>query len=241
MRPILFVSDLHLSPTRAEVADVYFRFLATEAREAAALYILGDLFEYWIGDDSVVEPFNRKVADAIAATVAAGTPVYLMHGNRDFLIGKRLAAYTGMTLLPDPTLADLAGTPTLLMHGDTLCTDDVEYQRLRAKLRSRRWQRTALAMPRAVREWRAKRGRRLSEQRKRERPAALMDVNAGAVEEAFRAHGYPRMIHGHTHRPAHHVHDVDGHKCERWVLADWYQRGSYLRCDARGVESVPLG
>jgi len=241
MRPILLVSDLHLSPTRPEVANVFYRFLTTDAREAAALYILGDLFEYWIGDDSLVEPFNRQVADAIAATVAAGTTVYIMHGNRDFMIGKRLAAYTGMTLLPDPTLADIAGTPTLLMHGDTLCTDDLEYQRLRAKLRSRLWQWTALAMPRAVREWRAKRGRRLSEQRKQERPAAIMDVNAGAVEEAFRTHGYPRMIHGHTHRPAHHVHDVDGHKCERWVLADWYRRGSYLRCDAHGVESVPLG
>jgi len=241
MRPDLLVSDLHLSPTRPAMAEVFFGFLATEAREAAALYILGDLFEYWIGDDSLVEPFNRRVADALAATVAAGTPVYLMHGNRDFLIGKRLAAYTGMTLLPDPTLAEVGGVPTLLMHGDTLCTDDHEYQRLRAKVRSPLWQRLVLALPRSVREWRAQRGRLRSERRKRARPAEIMDVNAGAVEEAFRAHGYPRMIHGHTHRPARHLHEVDGHRCERWVLADWYQHGSYLRCDAAGAKSVSLG
>lgn len=241
MRPDLLVSDLHLSPTRPDIAEVFFRFLEAEAREAAALYILGDLFEYWIGDDSLVEPFNRRVADAIAATVAAGTPVYLMHGNRDFLIGKRLAAHTGMTLLPDPTLAEIGGVSTLLMHGDTLCTDDHEYQRLRAKVRSPLWQRLVLALPRGVREWRAQRGRLRSERRKRARPAEIMDVNTGAVEEAFRAHGYPRMIHGHTHRPARHLHAVDGHQCERWVLADWYRHGSYLRCDAGGARSVSLG
>jgi UDP-2,3-diacylglucosamine hydrolase len=241
MRPALLVSDLHLSPTRPAVAEAFFRFLSGEARQAAAVYILGDLFEYWIGDDSLVEPFNRRIADAIAATVAAGTPVYLMHGNRDFLIGKRLASYTGMTLLPDPTLTELAGTPTLLMHGDTLCTDDHEYQRLRAKVRHPLWQRIVLALPRGVRSWRAQHGRRQSEARKRERPAAVMDVNAGAVEAAFRTHGYPRMIHGHTHRPARHLHDVDGRRCERWVLADWYERGSYLRCGVDGVRSVPLG
>lgn len=241
MRPVLLVSDLHLSPKRPEIAEVFFQFLRTEAREAAALYILGDLFEYWIGDDSLVDPFNRRVADAIAATVAAGTPVYIMHGNRDFLIGRRLAAHTGMTLLPDPTLAELAGVPTLLMHGDTLCTDDHEYQRLRAKVRRPLWQWLILAHPLRIREWRAQRARRRSEARIRERPAEVLDVNTGAVEAAFRAHGYPRMIHGHTHRPARHQHDVDGHHCERWVLADWYQRGSYLRCDAGGVESVPLG
>lgn len=240
MRPVLLVSDLHLSPARPAIAEVFFRFLANEARDAAALYILGDLFEYWLGDDSVADPFNRRVADAIAATVAAGTPVYIMHGNRDFLIGKRLAAYTGMTLLPDPTLTELAGVPTLLMHGDTLCTDDHEYQRVRARLRHPLWIWTALAMPLAVREWRAQRGRRLSEKRKRERPVEIMDVNSGAIEAAFRAHGYARMIHGHTHRPAHHLHEVDGHRCERWVLADWYQQGSYLRCDAEGVRSVTL-
>jgi UDP-2,3-diacylglucosamine hydrolase len=241
MRPVLLVSDLHLSPTRPAVVDEFFRFLRTKAREAAALYILGDLFEYWIGDDSLVEPFNRKVADAIAATVAAGTPVYIMHGNRDFLIGKRLAAHTGKKLLPDPTRVDLAGGSTLLLHGDTLCTDDHEYQRVRARLRSRLWIWPALAMPRAVRKWRAQRGRRLSEKRKQARPAAIMDVNIDAVEKTFRAFGYPRMIHGHTHRPAHHVHKVDGHQCDRWVLADWYQCGSYLRCDAHSVENVPLG
>jgi len=240
MRPVLLVSDLHLSPERPGIAEVFFRFLANEVRDAAALYVLGDLFEYWLGDDSVVDPFNKRVADAIAATVAAGTPVYIMHGNRDFLIGKRLAARTGMTLLPDPTLADIAGVPTLLLHGDTLCTDDKEYQRVRARLRHPLWIWSALAMPLALREWRARRGRRLSEKRKQARPAEIMDVNVGAVETAFRAHGYPRMIHGHTHRPAHHVHDIDGRRCERWVLADWYQRGSYLRCDAEGVRSVAL-
>jgi len=240
MRPVLLVSDLHLSPERPEITERFFGFLAHEAGEAEALYILGDLFEYWIGDDALVDPFNRGVADSIARTVAAGTPVYLMHGNRDFLMGERLCGETGMTLLADPTLAELAGVRTLLMHGDTLCTDDVEYQRFRARVRNPAWQRLILALPLRFREWLARRARGKSKAHQETRPVEIMDVNADAVAEAFRAHGYPRLIHGHTHRPARHIHDVDGHRCERWVLADWYRRGSYLRCDAEGVRSITL-
>jgi UDP-2,3-diacylglucosamine hydrolase len=240
MGPVLLVSDLHLSPDRPEITERFFAFLTHEARAAGALYILGDLFEYWIGDDALTDPFNRRVADAIAQTVAAGTPVFLMHGNRDFLMGERLCAATGMTLLADPTLADLVGVRTLLMHGDTLCTDDIEYQRFRARIRNPFWQWFILRLPLRFREWLARRARGKSKAHKETRSVDIMDVNAGAVAEAFRAHGYPRLIHGHTHRPARHVHDVDGHRCERWVLADWYRRGSYLRCDAAGVSSVSL-
>lgn len=235
--PVLFVSDLHLAPERPAEADAFRQLLAREARSAAALYILGDLFEYWIGDDAPSD-FDAAILEAIGALSATGVPVYFMHGNRDFLLGRRAAKRAGMTLLDDPTLVDLFGTPTLLMHGDTLCTDDVAYQRFRAHVR-RPWRiRMFLLLPLALRRriGLALRGR--SEQDKQAKPAAIMDVSAAAVDEALRTHGYPRLIHGHTHRPARHVHELEGQRCERIVLADWYERGSYLRIDADGAREV---
>jgi UDP-2,3-diacylglucosamine hydrolase len=163
-----------------------------------------------------------------------------MHGNRDFLFGARAAARGGLRLIADPTRRDLFRVPTLLMHGDSLCTDDIRYQRYRARVRRPRVVRLFLALPRAARRAIGLGLRRFSESEKGAKSAAIMDVNAGAVEAALRASGCPRLIHGHTHRPGHHAHVVDGRACERWVLGDWYERGSYLRCDERGCEAMVL-
>jgi UDP-2,3-diacylglucosamine hydrolase len=241
VNPALFVSDLHLSPARANVASRFLRFLAEEARSASALYVLGDLFDRWLGDDAAEDAFNRRLLNALRSLADGGVPVRLMHGNRDFLFSGRAASAGGLELLADPSVHDLFGTRTLLMHGDLLCTDDVRYQRYRARVRRPGVIRAFLALPRAVRNAVGGGLRRVSETEKRAKAPVIMDVNVGAVEETLRRHGYPRLIHGHTHRPGRHVHVVDGHACERWVLADWYERGSYLRCDERGCEAVELG
>lgn len=239
-RPALFVSDLHLSPGRPDMAARFLRFLAGEARAGSALYILGDLFDHWIGDDDADEPFNRAVLDALGALAAAGVEIDFQHGNRDFLMSGRAAQRGGLRLIHDPTVRDLFGTRTLLMHGDTLCTDDVRYQRFRARVRRPAAVRLFLALPRGLRRAIAGGVRSLSETEKGVKPPEIMDVSAPTVEAALRAHGYPRLIHGHTHRPGHHVHTIDGQTCERWVLGDWYQRASYLRCDASGCTPVEL-
>lgn len=239
-RPALFVSDLHLSPERPEMAARFARFLAEEARTAGALYILGDMLDHWIGDDEAAEPFNRRLLDALAALGRAGVAVHLMHGNRDFLLSGRVAARAGLQLIHDPTVRELFGIRTLLMHGDTLCTDDVRYQRYRARVRRPAVIRAFLALPRVIRRSIVGGLRSVSESEKRVKAPVIMDVNDAAVADVLRANGYPRLIHGHTHRPGRHVHAVDGQTCERWVLGDWYERASYLRCDARGCAAVAL-
>lgn len=236
----LFISDLHLASERARVVDQFFRFLEGPALDAQALYVLGDLFEYWVGDDDLDEPLNRSVADAIAATAGRGTRVYFMHGNRDVLIGSGFAERSSATLLEDPTSVNLFGTPTLLMHGDTLCTDDLAYQQFRAYAHNAQNQKHFLAQPVAARHAEMETLRMRSENAKEGKTAEIMDVNEQAVEQALRQAGYPRLIHGHTHRPARHIHHVDGHLCERWVLGDWYESGSYLRCDEKGCVSIAL-
>jgi len=232
MGPVLFISDLHLSEDRPEINRIFFDFLGHRARGASALYILGDLFEYWAGDDDCDDPFNASVITALAGLAAAGVAVKLIHGKRDFLVGETFARRAGLEILADPVRLDLFGTPTLLTHGDTLCTDDHEYMMFREQIRSARWAGDFLAKPLAVRKAIIGGLRRQSEDEKRRKTSAIMDVNAGAVEAQLRAAGYPRIIHGHTHRPALHQHVVDGHHCERWVLADWYARGSVLVCDS---------
>jgi UDP-2,3-diacylglucosamine hydrolase len=239
-RPALFVADLHLSPERPAMAARFLRFLAEEAREAAALYILGDLLDHWIGDDEIDDPFNREILDALVARGAAGLETLFLHGNRDFLLSGRAAARGGLQLIHDPTVREVCGVRTLLMHGDTLCTDDLRYQRYRARVRRPAVIRTFLALPRRLRRAIAGGLRSLSETEKRVKPPVIMDVNEAAVADVLRANGYPRLIHGHTHRPGRHVHVIDGQTCERWVLGDWYERASYLRCDARGCEAVVL-
>jgi UDP-2,3-diacylglucosamine hydrolase len=236
----LFISDLHLCSGRPQINRSFFEFLGREARSAQALYILGDLFEYWVGDDDLDDAFNAGVGAALARLVAAGVPTYLMLGNRDFVIGEAFARAIAVRLLPDPTLLTLYGQSTLLMHGDTLCTLDLEYQAFRREARSPAWIDKLMRQPLAQRKTAIEALRRRSEQEKRAKPAAIMDVAPDEVEAQLRRHNYPRLIHGHTHRPARHVHMVDGHACERWVLADWYQNGSYLACDASGCRAVQL-
>ena len=236
----LFISDLHLSPDRPAAAEALMGFLRDTAPAAEALYVLGDLFEYWIGDDALDQPFNRDVADAFRALAGRGVRLRFMHGNRDFLIGTRFVHESGMQLLSDPILVNLYGPPTLLMHGDTLCSDDVEYQKFRAMVRNPGWQQDFLAKSLAERERMARDIRGQSEQAKQVKGMAIMDVAPATVEEVLRSHAYPRLIHGHTHRPARHEHVVDDRLCERWVLADWYEQGSYLLCDAAGCRAVPI-
>lgn len=236
----LFISDLHLCAGRPQINLDFFGFLEHEARSAQALYILGDLFEYWVGDDDLGDAFNAAVVSSLDRLVAAGVPTYLMHGNRDFVIGDAFARASGVTLLPDPTLLDLYGQPTLVMHGDTLCTLDEDYQAFRREARTEAWMRDLLRRPLAERKAAVEALRRQSEQEKRGKTAEIMDVAPSEVENVLRRHGYPRLIHGHTHRPARHEHTVDGHACERWVLSDWYRSGSYLACDESGCRAVQL-
>ncbi len=236
----LFISDLHLCAGRPRGKFDFFRFLEREARSARALYILGDLFEYWVGDDDLGDPFNAAVVAALARLVGAGVPAFLMHGNRDFVTGETFARASGVTLLPDPSVIQLDGQTVLLMHGDTLCTLDLEYQAFRRESRSREWVERLLRQPLTERKTAVEALRRRSEQEKRGKPAEIMDVAPAEVEAVLRRYGYPRLIHGHTHRPARHVHTIDGHVCERWVLADWYEGGSYLACDASGCRAVSL-
>jgi UDP-2,3-diacylglucosamine hydrolase len=228
-----FVSDLHLCPTRPAIAGLLCDFLANQARRADALYILGDLFEYWAGDDDLADPFNARICAALLAC-SQTVPIHFIAGNRDFLIGASFARASGMTLLQEPHPANLAGTPTLLMHGDTLCSDDIAYQNFRSMVRTSTWCDDFLARPLAARKAQIEALRRHSEQEKQIKSAAIMDVNADTVAATLRAHGYPRLIHGHTHRQGQHTHHVDDHACERWVLGDWHDSGNYLSCDASG-------
>lgn len=243
MSATLFVSDLHLCPTRPAIARLFLDFLAHQARQADALYILGDLFEYWAGDDTLddsAEPFNLSICTALKQLADSGTRIFFIAGNRDFLIGPEFSTASGVILLSESQRIDIAGTPTLLLHGDTLCTDDLAYQEFRATVRTEAWRKTFLALSLAERKTRIEALRVQSEQVKRSNSAAIMDVNAGTVAAVLRSHCYPRMIHGHTHRPALHTHTIDGHICERWVLGDWYDSGSYLHCDAGGCRALPL-
>jgi UDP-2,3-diacylglucosamine hydrolase len=234
----LFISDLHLGADQPHSIAAFRHFIAAIAPEAEALYILGDLFEYWAGDDDINDPFHAQVIGALHQLAAHDTKVFLLHGNRDLLMGQAMAHACQATLLADPTLLDLYGTPTLLSHGDTLCTDDVEYQRFRAQVHDAEFQKKFLAQPIAARKAHIEQLRRLSTLEKQNKDIAIMDVNDAAVADLLREYQYPRLIHGHTHRPARHEHIVDGHTCERWVLGDWYQQGSALRCTAQGCETI---
>jgi len=238
----LFISDLHLSAERPDANEQFFSFLADEARRAQALYVLGDLFEYWAGDDelqdSAGDPLAREVAAAFKALSADGVRISFMHGNRDFLIAGHFCKAAGASLLADPSVVEINGTRTLLMHGDTLCTDDHDYQAWRRTARSDAWQREFLAKSLAERHSAIGALREKSKQVIAAKPAEIMDVNADAVRDAFRRHGVRRLIHGHTHRPARHDIEVDGAKCERWVLPDWYGRGGYLALDDVGPRLV---
>ena len=228
-----FIADLHLTDERPVATGRFFRFLDEEAAGADALYILGDLFEAWVGDDHN-EQVAHDTARKLKSLANAGTPIFFMHGNRDFMQAERYAERSGMALIADPARIDLYGTATLLMHGDTLCTDDVAYQTFRRRIRHPMMLRLLRHLPFALRRSMARQARASSETAKADKPGAIMDVNADAVTHVLHAQHARRLIHGHTHRPAHHLHAVDGHDCERWVVPDWYTRWGYVVCDTQG-------
>ena len=232
--PSLFVSDLHLTEERPEANERFISFVEGKARDAEALYILGDFFEYWVGDDDLGDPFNAVIGGLLSNLTRAGVRLYFLHGNRDFLIGERFCAATGARLLPDPSVHEVEGVKTLLVHGDTLCTDDLEYQAWRRRARDPAFQAEFLAKPLAERRQAVLEMREKSRLVVQGKTADIMDVNDDAVREAMRNHCVRRLIHGHTHRPGRHALQVDGERVERWVLPDWYGRGGYIEVDRRG-------
>jgi UDP-2,3-diacylglucosamine hydrolase len=232
----LFIADLHLDPGRPQITELFERYLAgDEVRRADALYILGDLVEAWIGDDDDAE-LPARIAAATRAVRDAGVPVYFMAGNRDFLLGPTFAERAGLALLDDGAVHDIQGRPTLLMHGDVLCTDDLAYQAVRRQVRTPEWQAQVLAMPLQARRAFAAKAREDSKAHTGSTMESIMDVNADAVAEAMRKAHVTRLIHGHTHRPAVHDFQLDGAPAQRIVLGDWYEQGSVLRVDAAGAE-----
>ena len=235
MPDTLFISDLHLDPERPAITDLFLDFLGTRAPGSEALYILGDLFEAWIGDDDS-GPMNDAVCHGLQACTGAGTPVFVMHGNRDFLLGTAFAKRCGCTLLDDPARIELYGTPTLLMHGDLLCTDDTEYMGFREMVRSPGWQEALLSKSLQERRLMAQAMRASSREQTSGTAESSLDVNADAVDRVMTEHHVPRLIHGHTHRPAIHDLEVAGHPAQRIVLGDWYEQGSVLVCSPTGCE-----
>jgi UDP-2,3-diacylglucosamine hydrolase len=239
----LFIADLHLDASRPQITELFERYLASEeARSADALYILGDLVEAWIGDDDDAE-LPRRIAQATRALSDSGVPVYFMVGNRDFLLGEDFANRAGLTLLEDGVIHDVYGRPTLLMHGDLLCTDDVAYQTVRKQVRTPQWKAQILSMSLEARRAFAAKAREDSRAHTGSTMETIMDVNQDAVAETMRAANVTRLIHGHTHRPAIHRFDLDGNAAERIVLGDWYEQGSVLRVtpEATELRGLPTG
>jgi UDP-2,3-diacylglucosamine hydrolase len=232
----LFISDLHLDASRPHITRLFIDFVRNEASRANTLYILGDLFEAWIGDDAL-DDTAIQVADALSALHRHGVPCFYIHGNRDFLLGDAYARRARMTLLPDPCIIKIEGERTLLMHGDTLCTDDAPYQTFRAQSRAPQWQRAFLAKPLRERQAFAEQARAESRRYTRSVSDAITDASLDAVTATMRAHGVRCLIHGHTHRPAVHRFDLDGITAERIVLGDWYEQSSVFRRKAENRES----
>jgi UDP-2,3-diacylglucosamine hydrolase len=224
----LFVSDVHLDAAAPEAVEQFLDFLRTRAADADALYILGDLFETWIGDDDP-EPTKARVCEGLRALTANGVGCFVLHGNRDFLIGRDFCRRTGSRLLADPVVADLDGERVLLTHGDALCTDDHPYQELRSTVRTPDWQRRFLALPVADRDLIANQARAGSKNHISRTIPNIMDVNQDAVSTAYRATRVRRIIHGHTHRPGVHDTAIEGEPAQRLVLGAWYEQGSYIQ------------
>lgn len=237
----LFISDLHLSASRPQIIDLFLRFLLGPAQDAEQLYILGDLFDYWVGDDMLQLEGPAKLGAALRRLTDSGVPVHIAHGNRDFLLGQKFAQATGSALLDEITVIDLYGAPALLMHGDSLCTDDVEHQAWRQQVLSSQWQQEFLTQSLDKRIEVAKSLRQQSEERKQHKSMETMDVNQQAVEEIMRQHKANMLIHGHTHRPGRHQFELDGKTARRIVLGDWYKQGSVLVCTRDDSELIELG
>lgn len=215
-----FISDLHLEESRPDITDAFLAFLNDKAMGIEALYILGDFFEAWIGDDERT-PLQNRIAEALREVSNSGTALYLMHGNRDFLIGEDFCNRCGATLLPDPVVVNLYGTPTLLMHGDSLCTADQEYQKFRANMRNQQWQQMFLQRSLADRQMVARQLREISMAKNQGKAETIMDVTPEEVVREMESHGVQRLIHGHTHRPAIHELTANGRPARRIVLGDW--------------------
>ncbi|EKE76251.1 UDP-2,3-diacylglucosamine diphosphatase [Gallaecimonas xiamenensis] len=220
---ILFIADLHLSPERPDIFGAFRRFMEQEAPKADRLYVLGDLFEAWIGDDDT-SPFNQAVAALFKANAERGVAQFFIHGNRDFLIGKRFAKAAGLTLLPEEAVVDLYGTPALILHGDSLCTLDLGYQAFRRKSRGRFWQWRMQLLPLWLRRRIARKARAKSQASNAMKSDAIMDVTPAEVDKVMARHQVGLLIHGHTHRPNRHQQRLG----ERIVLGDWYEQGSVL-------------
>ncbi|WP_256852949.1 UDP-2,3-diacylglucosamine diphosphatase [Pantoea sp. Fr+CA_20] len=230
----LFIADLHLCQEEPAITAGFLHFLQREAPHCDALYILGDLFEAWIGDDDP-NPLHQQVAEALRAVPV---PLYFIHGNRDFLIGQRFARASGMTLLPEERVLTLYGHRLLIMHGDTLCTDDAGYLQFRAKVHNPWIQRLFLALPLFIRKRIAERMRANSKQANQHKSLEIMDVNQQAVVEAMLRQQVPLLIHGHTHRPAIHDLSLNGERAQRAVLGAWHNRGSMIQLDASGIQLI---
>ena len=235
----LFISDLHIDAARPAIIQQFLSFLEQHARHASALYILGDLFESWIGDDAADSAQLAAIA-GLRALGSGGVPCFVMRGNRDFLLGTEFCRLSGATLLPDPLIVTLYGERILVMHGDALCTGDHSYQRLRSTVRDADWQRRFLSLSAKQRRILANAARSGSQAHTAAMTDAITDVDADSVAQVMRASHTNLLLHGHTHRPAIHAFDVDGRPCTRIVLGDWYDQGSVLRWDEAGPELVSL-
>ncbi len=238
MNKTLFISDLHLTETRPDISQAFFEFLAIQITDKLdALYILGDFFEIWVGDDYQTDLTNQ-IALKLRAIKDSGIPVYFIHGNRDFLVGKKYAKMAGLELLNERTVIDLYDTPTLLLHGDEMCTQDIEYQKFRKKSRGWWWPKLMLSMPLFYRQHVAKKARARSKLSQMDKPAEILDVSPDAVIDTFTQYNVPLMIHGHTHRPAIHNLKVNQKAVKRIVLGDWYTQGSYLEVTANSIQLI---
>jgi len=236
---ILLISDLHLEEERPDITRAFLHFLATRARQAEALYILGDFFEVWIGDDAMT-PFQQSIANALRALSERGTRIYLMHGNRDFMLGKGFCRAAGCTLLGDPSVVEFGGERVLLMHGDSLCTRDEGYMRLRRLLRNPLSLFILRNLPLSTRRKLARKLRSESRAQTRMKASDIIDVTPELIPRLLAEHGVRTLIHGHTHRPATHELEVDGHPARRIVLGDWDQQGWALQVDESGFQQAPF-
>ncbi|MBF8778315.1 UDP-2,3-diacylglucosamine diphosphatase [Pseudomonas fulva] len=236
---ILLISDLHLQEERPDITRAFLDLLQGRARHASALYILGDFFETWIGDDAMT-PFQRSIRDALRALANHGTAVYLMHGNRDFLLGQTFCEGAGCTLLADPCVIELGGEPVLLMHGDTLCTRDVGYMKLRRVLRNPLTLWALRHLPLGLRQRLARKLRSESRTQTRMKATDIVDVTPEQVPKVMADHGVRTLVHGHTHRPAIHKLTVDGEPARRIVLGDWDRQGWALQIDDQGFQLAPF-
>lgn len=236
----LFISDLHLEAGQPAIGEQFVSFLANDGRQAEALYILGDLFDAWLGDDDP-NPYYGEMKSAMRDLADTGVPTFFMHGNRDFMIGEQFAAETGVTILSDPVVVTLYGQNVVLSHGDALCTDDVHYQKVRAMTRDPDWQSMMRAKPLQERIALAAEARKESVARGASLSDEIMDVNQDAVAATLREHGVDIMLHGHTHRPAIHEIDLGDRTATRIVLGDWYEQGSVVRWDENGprLDTMP--